>query len=121
MRGRHAIGPEIADRVADSPLAGMRLRAILETIAGQKRVQEVCVQLDISEQLFEQLRERSMRTAARALELKRAGRPAKKSTATQAEIARLQERIADLEAQLQTMTLRAELASTLPRLAGKKR
>jgi hypothetical protein len=120
MRGRHAIGPEIADRVADSPFEGGRLRKILETIAGQIRVQDACTQLNISEQLFERLRDQSMRAASRSLKRKRAGRPVKKSDSA-AEIVSLQNRIAELEAQLQAMTLRAELAATLPRLAGKKR
>jgi hypothetical protein len=29
MRGRHAIGPEIADRVSNAPFEATRLRAIL--------------------------------------------------------------------------------------------
>jgi hypothetical protein len=120
MRGRHAIGPEIADRVAESAFEAERLRRILETIAGRKRVQEVCTELDISEQLFELLRERSMRAAARSLVLKPAGRPAKARSAADAEIARLQERVAELEAELEASRLRAELAASLPRLAGKK-
>jgi hypothetical protein len=120
MRGRHAIGPEIAERVADSEFEGTRLRWILETIAGRQRVQDACAELEISEQLFERLRTKSMRAAARALVLKQAGRPPKRSATTQAEIARLEKRIAELEAQLQAVTLRADLATTLPRLAGKK-
>jgi transposase-like protein len=120
MRGRHAIGPEIADRVSDAPLEAGRLRAILETIAGQKRVQDACADLGISEQLFERLRDKSMRSASRSLRLKKAGRPAKKLSAGDAEIIRLQQRIVELEAELKAATLRAELAATLPRLAGKK-
>ena len=120
MRGRHAIGPEIAERVSEASFEARRLRAILETIAGQKRVQDACADLGISEQLFERLREKSMRSASRSLRLKKAGRPGKKPSAQDAEIARLEQRIVELEAELKAATLRAELAATLPRLAGKK-
>jgi hypothetical protein len=97
------------------------LQVLLETIAGQKRVLAACDELGICEQLFERLRWRAMRAAAESLELKPAGRPAKRTSAEQAQIALLQERIAELEARLQAAEVQAELATTLPRLAGKKR
>lgn len=119
MSGRNAIGPEIGERVADSALAGTRLRAILETIAGTKRVQDACAELGICEQLFERLRGRAMRAAGRALELKPAGRPRKGTGAGDAEAARLRRRVAELEGELQAALVRAELAATLPRLGGR--
>lgn len=118
MRGRHAIGPEIGERVTDSPEAGTRLRLILETIAGHKLVRDACAELNICEQLFERLRDRSMRSAARALVLKSAGRPRRDASAADKENAGLRQRVAALEAQLQAALIRAELATTLPRLGG---
>jgi len=38
MRGRHAAGPEYADRLDGSELACRRMRVVPETIAGTKRV-----------------------------------------------------------------------------------
>jgi len=121
MRGRHAVGPEIAERLDGSDLACTRLRVLLETITGEKRVTEACEELGICGQLFERLRHRAMQAAAESLELKPAGRPARTTSAEEARIAELQERIAELEAELQAATVRAELAATLPRLNGKKR
>jgi transposase-like protein len=118
MRGRHAIGPEIAERVEGSELAKTRLRAVLETIARRKRVRDVCKELGICEQLFERIRAECMQGAAAKLELKSAGRPPKATSAAEHEIVELKERIAELEAQLQAAEVRAELATTLPRLAG---
>jgi len=118
MRGRHAIGPEIAERVDGSRLACTRLRVILETIVGTKPVKDACVELDICEQMFERYRARAIEAAVASLELKPAGRPAKATSPSDEQIAELKERIAELEAELQAATLKAELAATLPRLAG---
>ena len=120
MRGRHAIGPEIAELVADSPFEAQRLRLILESITGHKRVQDVCIEMGVCSQMFERLRKQSMRAAARSLKPKKAGRPRQARSAVEAENARLHERIAELQAENQALRVRAELAEGLPRLAGKK-
>jgi hypothetical protein len=52
------------------------------------------------------------------------GRPRKDDAAVDDDATRLRERVAKLEAELQAATIRAELATTLPRVggeAGKKR
>jgi hypothetical protein len=121
MRGRHAIGPEIAEHVEGSALACTRMRVALETIAGTKPVKDACADLAICEQLFERIRVKAIQAGVSALELKPAGRPAKPSPPGAEQIAELQERIAELEAQLQAAEVRGELAATLPRLAAKKR
>lgn len=124
MRGRPAIGPEIAEKLEATETAKTRLRVVLETLAGRKPVQDACQELGICEQLFERIRARAMQAAAASLELKSAGRPRKIRSAADAEIAGLQKRIAELEALLQAAEVRAELADALPRLAnaaGKKR
>lgn len=121
MRGRHAIGPEIAERVEGSALACTRMRVVLETIVGTKPVKHACAELAICQQFFERLRDKAIRAGVQAMELKPAGRPAKRTSAEQRQIAQLQKRIAELEAKLQAAEVQAEWASTLPRLAGKKR
>ena len=120
MRGRHAIGPEIAERVTDEPEAARRLALILETIAGTKPVQEACRELGICQQLFERLRTRAMHGAAAALVLRPPGRKRKALSPAEAEIAKLKQRVAQLEAEIRTVEVRAELATTLPKLAAKK-
>ena len=123
MRGRHAIGPQIAERVDGSALARARMQVILETIAGTKPVKDACAELDICEQMFERLRQKAIQAGVEALELKSAGRPPKSSSPSDEQITELKERVAELEVELQAATLKAELAATLPRLAsnaGKK-
>ena len=52
MRGRKPVGPEYADKLSGSDTAKLRVKVILETIAGTCRVQEACERLGISEQRF---------------------------------------------------------------------
>jgi hypothetical protein len=118
MRGRHAIGPEIAERAEGSDLARRRVRVVLETIAGSKRVLEACAELGISEQRFETVRQEFIQAGVAASELKPAGRPRKALAEADERIAELEERIAELEAQLQAATIRSEMAASLPRLRG---
>jgi transposase-like protein len=121
MRGRHAVGPEIAEQVADSPFEAFRLRLILESVTGEKRVQDICDQMGVCSQMFERLRDRAMRAAARSLRPKKAGRPRKEASAAGARLAELERENAELRAENQALRVRAELAEGLPRLAGKKR
>jgi hypothetical protein len=116
MRGRHAIGPEIAERAEGSDLACRRMRVVLETIAGAKRVLEACAELGITEQRFETIRQEAIQGGVAALELKPAGRPRKAPADDR--ITELEERVVELEAQLQAATIRAEMAASLPRLRG---
>jgi hypothetical protein len=92
------------------------MRVILETIAGTQRVQEACEQLGVCEQRFEAIRAAAIQAGIAALEARPMGRPPKVLSEAQAEIARLSERVAELEAQLQVASVRAELAGALPRL-----
>ena len=110
MRGRRPIGPELAGQLEGSAAACRRMRVILETIAGTRRVLEACEDLGICEQRFETLRATAIGAAIAALEARPMGRPPKVLTEAQAEIARLQERVAELEAQLQVARVQAELA-----------
>jgi hypothetical protein len=117
MKGRHAVGPEYAERLDGSELACRRMRVVLETIAGTKRVAEACAELDVCHQRFETIRQEAIQAGVAALELRPAGRP-RTAAAADAETVRLRERVAELEAALQAALIRAELATTLPRLGG---
>ena len=92
------------------------MRVVLETIAGVRRVHEACEELGICEQRFETIRAAAIGAGIAALEARPMGRPPKVLSEAQAEIARLEERVADLEAQLQVASVRAELAGALGRL-----
>ncbi|MBA4192765.1 MAG: hypothetical protein C0467_32780 [Planctomycetaceae bacterium] len=118
MRGRKPIGPNLAEQLAGSELACLRMRVILETIAGTCRVQEACEQLGICQQRFERLRSMAIQAGIAALELKAVGRPTKVLSEAEVEVARLKERVVELEAELAITHIRVELATNLPRLGA---
>jgi len=118
MRGRRPVGPELAERVGGSAEAGRRVRLILETIAGTRRVYQACAELGVCEQRFEALRATAIRAAVAALEARPIGRPPKVPSVTPAELTRHRERIAELEARLHLAEVRADLAGILGRPGG---
>lgn len=113
MRGRKPSGPEVVDEMTGSEQARLRVKTVLQTMTGDLRVQEACAVLELSEQRFDQLRVEALQAAIEALETKPAGR--RPQSAEDAAIAKLKQQVAELEGQLQTALLRAELAATLPR------
>ena len=121
MRGRRPSGPEMVDQLPGSDLARERVKVVLQTMAGALRVQEACAVLHLSEQRFDELRVQALQAAVSELEPKPAGRPPRLVTDEQAEIARLRERVAQLEAELKVSQIRVELAAALPlrRQSGK--
>ena len=56
------------EQLAGSDLAKERVKAVLETVAGSARLQEVCARLDICEQRFHQLRQEILEGALSAAE-----------------------------------------------------
>lgn len=116
MRGRRPVGPEVAEQLGGSAEACRRMRAVLETIAGVRRVREACEELGVCEQRFERIRAAAIRAGILALEARPMGRPPRVISEARAEIARLEERVRELEAELRVASVRAELAGALPRL-----
>jgi len=120
MRGRHAVGPEIADTLDGSEYARTRMRVVLEVTAGRMRVTEACAVLGVCSQRFERIRRVALQWGIPGLERKRPGRPRKPRSAVETESAELRQQVAEARAQLQAARVRIELAEGLPRLAGKK-
>ena len=115
MRGRHPSGPEFVRKLEGSAQAKERLEVLLETVAGTCRVTEACRRLGISEPRFDQLRVEALQAAMDRLEARPTGRPARTPSAADLEVERLQERNAELEADMKAALIRSELAVTLTR------
>jgi transposase-like protein len=118
MRGRHPAGPEFVDQLAGEAIAKERLRIVLETISGQRRVIDACAHLGISEQRFDELRLEALQAAVAALEPKPPGRKPRSTAPDEAEVTQLRARVAALEAELQVAAVRAEVAAILPHTAA---
>jgi transposase-like protein len=102
-RGRPAVGPNLVEGLEGTEGAKKRLRVVLETMAGEKSVEEACRELGIGKSAFHQIRARIMQGALEDLEPKAPGR--KPSEASDAE-----ERIAQLEKELEETKLKLKIA-----------
>jgi hypothetical protein len=118
MRGRYPSGPEFVDKLEGSPEAKQRLKVLLETLSGARRVGDACEQLGIKEARFDQIRIEALEAALAAIELKPAGRKPQQPSWHVAEVQHLRERVAQLEAELQAALIRAEIAVTLPQVGA---
>jgi hypothetical protein len=114
MRGRHPSGPQAVEHLPGSEPARQRLRAVLETIGDQRRVQEVCAELGIGAARFRQLRQEALLAALAALEPQPAGRPAHVVSPADAARQALEARIAELEARLRAAQAQTEIALIVP-------
>jgi hypothetical protein len=115
MRGRTPSGPESVEQLTGSTKAKDRVRVILQTMAGDLRVQEACTELDVCEQRIRQLRATMLQAAVDAVEDKPAGRPGHE--AEPAALQALRDEVAELKRQLQAARLSAEIAVALPHVA----
>jgi hypothetical protein len=89
---------------------------MLETIAGQCRVNEACTRLGIGQAAFQRLRSRALQAACRSLEPRPVGRPRHRPTPTSRRIAELEQEVKDLRLQLKAAQVREEIAVVMPYL-----
>jgi hypothetical protein len=94
--------------------AKRRLKAVLETIAGELTVEEACARLGVSASRFAELREEALSGALRALEPRPAGRPP--TPPPDPEVTRLSRENAELRHDLEAARIRAEMALVMPGL-----
>jgi transposase-like protein len=117
-------GVEHVESLEGEAGAKRRLRAVLETIAGDLTVEEACARLGVSASRFAQLREEALSGALRALEPRPAGRPS--APPADPEVTRLSRENAELRHDLEAARIRAEMALVMPGLlrpleAGEKK
>jgi transposase len=116
MRGRRPSGPEYVERLEGSPKAKKRAQAILETMAGELSVQEACRRLGIGEAFFNRLRVRFLKGGVPALEDRPAGRRRRQVSPDEERIHQLEAELQKMQLQLQAAQLREEIALTMPQL-----
>jgi hypothetical protein len=119
-RGRKPTGTKLLDKFTASPRAQARMRAILETVSGQKTIPEACAELEIGEAMFHRIRAEAMAAALGALEPKPMGRPRTATTAPSSVVAGLEQENQDLKVELRAAEVRAEIAGSMPHLLTRK-
>jgi hypothetical protein len=103
-----------------SEMAKRRMRVILETVAGNKTVDQACAELGMGPAAFYKLRDRTMQDAVRSLEPRPVGRPKKTEPAEAQTIQALRDEVFRLKFELQASRLREEIAVVMPHLLVKK-
>jgi len=93
-----------------------RIKAILLTIQGELTVQDAANKLGIGESRFHELRDEFLTGGAQYLEPRPQGRPAEEIDEKDREIELLQQKIVDLEINVQTARVREEIALAMPQV-----
>jgi transposase-like protein len=113
-RGRPPKRADHADSVEGSQLSKKRLKAILQTVSGERTVADVCEELGITETHFHRLRQKALDAAAAALEPQPGGRPARPRDPSAARVEELEEELAETKLDLRAAEIREELAVLMP-------
>jgi len=110
--GRKPMGARLVDGLEGSAQAKERLRVILETLAGERTIEEACAQLDVASSYFHKLRERTLQEMVQGLEPRKPGRAAKAPDveAIESERTELAGRVRSLERDLAKSRVQTELA-----------
>jgi len=116
MRGRHPLGMQLAKATEGSDQACRRLKVMLETISGQKRIAEACEELGIGTAQFHKLRHKMMQGALMSLEPAAPGRPRATNEAVEERVAAMQEENRQLRIELRAAQIREEIALLMPHL-----
>lgn len=116
MRGRPPSGIDLVGEVEGSGQARRRLRVMLETLSGSKKIAEACEELGIGEAQFHKLRHRMMAGAVASLEPSPAGRPPADRGERDERLAEVQDENRQLRIELRASQIREEIALLMPHL-----
>lgn len=116
-RGRKPLGAQLVDHLEGSEHAKIRLKVILETLAGRQTIPEACDELGIQESMLHRVRSEVLQTALNRLEPRPLGRPTHAPSPEDQRVADLEEENLSLRAEVRAAKIRWELAETLPRLS----
>jgi hypothetical protein len=110
------MGTDLVNKLSGSEEAKTRLKVILDTVAGNRTIEQACAELGISRSRFFEIRDKVLQAAVSDLEPKPPGRPAKT-----VDVEALQRRVKEIEAEgervlteLQIANLREEIRLVFP-------
>lgn len=116
VTGRKPKGPAQVEELDGSETAVKRMRAILETIAGTKTVEDVCRELDISQAMFFKMRTRFLEESVQLLEPRPVGRKKTGPSPEEVRIGELERENQDLRLKLEAERVKTEIALVMPHL-----
>lgn len=114
-RGRRTSGPELVEGLEGSQGAKRRLKVILETLSGKKKIADACEELGICEAAFHKFRSRTLQDALESLEPRPVGRKPVEDK-EQGDAVELLREIESLRMELKASHVREEIALVMPYL-----
>ena len=119
--GRPPDGPKHVDRLEGDDEAKRRLRIVLETLSGERSIDEACAELGVSASRFHEMRKDALQSALDGLAPGASGRPKQAAPETDPErLATLERENQELQAELLASMVRTEIALGMPHLFTKK-
>lgn len=112
--GRPNKGVGHVDGLEGEDLQKERLRTILQTITGERTVQDACETLGIGRARFAELRSIALQSACDSLAPGKPGRPRTRDPERDAELAALRSERDRLRLEVENVWIRAELALAMP-------
>jgi hypothetical protein len=120
-RGRPVKGSELVDGLEGSDGARLRLKLVIETLAGRMTVEEACRQLSIGESRFHAMRREALAAAVSGLEPSPAGRPPKAKPQDDPERERFRAELLQAKLELQAARIREQIAISMPQLLHRRK
>lgn len=115
-RGRPPKGIGHVDGLSGSRESKRRLRIILQTLTGERTIEQARKTLMISTSRFHQLRRQALEGAIEGLEHQSPGRPQAPTPDRSDDVARLEAELQDTKIDLQASRVQTEIALTMPHL-----
>jgi transposase-like protein len=120
-RGRPPEGPGLVEKLEGPEDDRRRLRAILETISGQRTIASACEELGIKPARFHELRTQALQGALEAIAPGSPGRPPAPDSTPDPKVAELEAKVRDLDLELRASHVREQIALTMPHLLEPER
>jgi len=117
---RTTTGADFAEKQDGSDLAKGRLKAILQTLTGERSVAEACAALEVNEAMFHKMRSRWLQEATELLEPRRPGPKPQEEDPTERELRLLREQNEQLGIELECSRIQTEIALTMPHLLKRR-
>lgn len=119
--GRPPKGSNHVDRLDGTDAEKHRLRVVLETISGERSVEQACEELQVSASRFHELRGEALQAALDGLAPGRSGRPKQEDPAADRErLETLERENRELKIELQASYTRTEIALAMPHVLTSK-
>jgi len=118
--GRPPEGPKHVDKLEGDEEAKRRLRIVLQTLSGERSVEEACAELGVSASRFHEMRREALQAALDGLAPGVSGRPKRPAEVDPSRQTTLEDENRELRLELQGSLVRTEIALLMPHVLTKK-